>query len=95
MNKPHKHAALIKQWADGTEIQVKSRSTGNWLDIHEDAHVLWIPHNEYRVKPVTRKYRVGLFDGIPLVAQDNKQAAAFEDSIGLIRWLTDWIEYEV
>lgn len=92
--KPHKHAALIKQWADGAIIQIYNDDGQCWYDAPLN-RPSWHETVTYRVKPVTRKYRVGLFDGVPLTAQDSKQAAAFENSIGFIRWLTDWIEYEV
>lgn len=47
--KPHKHAKLIKAWADGAKIQV--RFYGNdWQDI-ECNKPLWITDYEYRIKP--------------------------------------------
>lgn len=48
--KPHKHAELIKAWADGAEIQWKSRVDGQWrlFEGHIDA---WIDDYEYRIKP--------------------------------------------
>ena len=46
MNKPHIHAALIKAWADGAEIQLKDK--GEWLDIQPYG---WYCDREYRVKP--------------------------------------------
>jgi len=50
MRKPHKHAALIKAWADGAEIEYRDRHNpwtllpqqGDW-----DDH----PNFEYRIKP--------------------------------------------
>lgn len=47
--KPHKHAALIKAWADGATIQI--RNTGhNWIDvIGNRPH--WDENTEYRIKP--------------------------------------------
>lgn len=52
--KPHKHAELIKAWADGAEIQTKNR-LGNpdyepdWLD---DPNPNWGSDIlEYRIKP--------------------------------------------
>ena len=44
--KPHKHAELIKAWADGAEIQLKGRN-GEWIDIFPD----WQEKCEYRIKP--------------------------------------------
>lgn len=44
--KPHKHAELIKAWADGAEIQIKN-SFGDWVATDP----LWSEHYEYRIKP--------------------------------------------
>ena len=43
----HKHAELIKAWADGAEIEVKNKNT-NWSDVCIYA---WNPDAEYRIKP--------------------------------------------
>src|SRR5690606_5521425 len=54
MNKtPHKHAELIKAWADGAEIQIKL-SDGIWKDIE---YPNWGTYVEYRVKPEEDPYR--------------------------------------
>lgn len=45
--KPHKHAEVIKAWADGAEIQSKDAS-GNWRD---RVYPEWSISLEYRVKP--------------------------------------------
>jgi hypothetical protein len=47
MNKPHKHADLIKAWANGAKIQVLIISSGEWAD----ANPSWNPDFCYRVKP--------------------------------------------
>ena len=44
----HKHAELIKAWADGAEIEVLTPSTSEWKDVSEP---LWIADQEYRIKP--------------------------------------------
>ena len=46
---PHKHAALIKAWADGATIQYKVRQ-GEWRDVY-DNDPTWNDWEEYRVKP--------------------------------------------
>ena len=43
-----KHAELIKKWADGAEIQYKSKADGEWCD-HSDTE--WDEDYEYRIKP--------------------------------------------
>lgn len=45
--KPHKHAALIKAWADGAKIERKS--AGDWVE-HNWCD-LWHHDYEYRIKP--------------------------------------------
>ena len=45
--KPHKHAKLIKAWADGAEIQVLVRD-GEWV---KTPYPEWNEDTEYRIKP--------------------------------------------
>lgn len=53
MGKPHKHAEVIKAWADGATIQLK-RSIGDWVDVPEPE---WVEHLEYRV--AAREFEAG------------------------------------
>lgn len=46
--KPHKHAELIKAWADGAEIECKGLVTEEW---YLDTCPTWNPVREYRIKP--------------------------------------------
>ena len=49
MNKPHKHAELIKAWADGATIQVKYTDDPQyWVDKDNPT---WHPNDQYRIKP--------------------------------------------
>lgn len=48
----HKHAELIKQWADGAKIQYKD-CKGNWVDCNDP---VWSKHTEYREKPTQDPY---------------------------------------
>jgi hypothetical protein len=43
----HKHAELIKAWADGAQIQVKACNVV-WEDRE---HPVWSTNREYRIKP--------------------------------------------
>lgn len=54
--KPHKHAELIKAWADGAEIQMKNVN-GVWIDIYPE----WIEDCEYRITP---KSKLNVPDGL-------------------------------
>lgn len=47
--KPHKHAELIKAWADGHQIQMFDH--GTWLDYREGDTPAWNPEYQYRIKP--------------------------------------------
>ena len=47
MNKPHKHAAVIKAWADGAEVEVLGHFVEKWQDAN---YPTWQSHYEYRVK---------------------------------------------
>jgi len=46
--KPHKHAELIKAWADGAEIERYDHEYKDWLD---DEQPIWYEADEYRIKP--------------------------------------------
>lgn len=47
MNTPHKHAELIKAWADGAEIEYRN-AEGEWYEARGPA---WGPETQYRIKP--------------------------------------------
>lgn len=55
---PHKHAEVIKAWADGHAIQYRFMNEGPWEDIEEPT---WIPEDGYRVKP--KETRIDLEGG--------------------------------
>ena len=48
MKQPHKHAALIKAWADGAEIEYWGVYDNRWFDATCPA---WDPDIQYRIKP--------------------------------------------
>lgn len=47
MKTPHKHAELIKAWADGADIEVKGPLDKEWYPSKPD----WHDELEYRIKP--------------------------------------------
>lgn len=49
MGKPHKHAELIKAWADGAEIQCKCWTGNEWRTIQDTPQ--WHENRDYRIKP--------------------------------------------
>jgi hypothetical protein len=48
--KPHKHAEVIKAWADGAKIQYRNNDMKDWADMPE-CSPLWYETVEYRTKP--------------------------------------------
>lgn len=46
--KPHKHAELIKAWADGAEIEFYSEHFKRWVIADRNA-IHWHPDYEYRL----------------------------------------------
>lgn len=46
--KPHKHAELIKAWADGAEIEAKWPEEDEWVD---SINPTWSEGRMYRIKP--------------------------------------------
>lgn len=51
---PHKHAELIKKWADGAIIQLEQEVDGGWVDT-SDNRPSWVEGFKYRVKPTLVK----------------------------------------
>ena len=48
--KPHKHAELIKAWADGAEIQYWHPIWQKWV-MTDDSWMLWADTNMFRINP--------------------------------------------
>lgn len=52
MKQPHKHAELIKAWADGAHIQYRAvPGHGEWMDPPSQERLIWDKFAEYREKP--------------------------------------------
>lgn len=51
-NKPHKHAEVIKAWADGAEIEFFDFYKRAWATCSSP---LWCEKLEYRIKPSPKK----------------------------------------
>ena len=93
MNTPHKHAALIKAWADGAEIEFKDY-VGLWT---ASPNPSWGSLMEYRIKPKTIKYRLFLWEH-PTTKEISVESTSVDMMIpcgGFIKWLGDWQEVEV
>lgn len=62
MKTPRKHAALIKAWADGAEIQERFKGDETWLPFDG----FWMENDfEYRIKPEPKPDVVEIHVAIP------------------------------
>lgn len=98
---PHKHAEVIKAWADGAEIQYRSPESMSisWNDTKDPA---WNVEFEYRVKPQPKKcvpykrylgYGVRGAGSIGVYYKDNTFNP--EEYHDFIKWIdTEWQEHE-
>jgi len=59
--KPHKHAELIKAWADGDEIERFSKIDNSWHYMEEPD---WDKDYEYRVRPKVFQEWYATIDGV-------------------------------
>lgn len=87
--KPHKHAALIKAWADGAEMQYRNSSGESWRDC--SSNPAWCHMAEYRIKPKTIKYRLYLdrYGRVQPVSDGEDILCHF------VKWLGDWQVVEI
>lgn len=100
MTKPHVHAALIKAWADGAEIESQCPITNTW---YTDTKPKWAERGNYRVKPKTVKTRarvaaMGEPNGDGKIwtwsVYTDEHAAQTERNGHFLCWLGDWHEVE-
>lgn len=75
MNKPHKHAEVIKAWADGAEIEYRVHGNSEWQQVEIPR---WFERYEYRVKPAPKTIRLMIYkNGDVVRLGENPQYAAF------------------
>jgi|LauGreDrversion4_2_1035121.scaffolds.fasta_scaffold873297_1 hypothetical protein len=67
--KPHKHAEVIKAWADGKVIQ--HDFYGDWVDWQVPDSPSWGEEQNYRIKPTPIKIDVVMFQHIRLSPRGN------------------------
>jgi hypothetical protein len=58
MKTPHKHAAIIKAWADGAEVQYYALN--EWHDLGEQP--CWFRDSQFRIKPKPDRVYYGVFE---------------------------------
>ena len=97
----HVHCELIKAWADGAQIQLKM-DDGNWEDIH--GAPAWKPGWRYRIKPKLPAYKVrfliyqpyrAYYEHVCANVRNKEDEKLWENDPRFIKWITDWVEYDV
>lgn len=98
MGQRHKHADVIIAWVEGKDVQVWDKGDERWSDVRSRTPIFnedW----EYRIKPPAKKFRVALIKGgrlvYPSIVDSKCGEDMYEKDNAFVRWLTDWIEYEV
>jgi len=77
--KKHKHADLIKKWADGEKIQAYDGV--KWVDVQSP---VWMPESKYRVKPIEKWAPINPISKNTL---DDIMTVEY-----LMRWLNDFFD---
>ena len=101
--KPHKHAEVIKAWADGATVEARYLESS--YPESRKWHVVNCPAFsedwEYRVKPPKKWFRVAIVERFSdslapllMVCSDEKTELVWQGMKGFITWLTDRIEYD-
>lgn len=103
MGQPHKHAELIKAWADGAIIE-HFRVGFGWDECSYNTPC-WSPETKYRIKPKTIRYRIFLWEPqcslttgkkiVCICSEQENQYEPREKWLGFTKWLGDWQEVEV
>lgn len=77
---PHKHAEMIKAWADGQVIEFKPIVDGEWSII---ANPSWHTYYEYRIKPESKPDVVRYLDVRRNIVGDIGTEQVFGDNLKL------------
>ena len=95
----YKHRDIVIAYINGQQIQYEA-SPGYWSNLREFEPALGFSYCfredfNYRIKPETKKYRVAQMKLNTMSVNDKGTAQGIEHNPLFVRWLTDWVEYEV
>lgn len=100
MGKPHKHAEVIKAWADGKTVQVLFE--GTWVDCNSpdgNDHYPFHRSREYRIKPEPKVIRYRRYLWKLPKGEYGVACSAFdypENDGDFVRWIdTEWQEVTI
>ena len=89
-----KHEQFALDWLAGRHIQYLEE--GIWRDLPHMSEAHRMPSlyvdKEYRMKPMTVRYRVGLLGDTPVAAYTIREETVLSASPNFCRWITDWQE---
>lgn len=85
--KPHKHAEVIKAWADGVTIQWKDRASDTWIDWKSIYCLGFDVDTEYRVKPPKRELWVRPFNYTGVVSVSTSPRNDFDTAFSPRMWV--------
>lgn len=76
MGTPHKHAEVIKAWAEGEPIQIWESVRGQWIDWPDNLAPSWFESRQYRVKPKEpRRFWINVYAEGPAVLHTSLESA--------------------
>jgi len=78
---PHKHAALIKAWADGAKIQRRLHPEDEWIDTGQPN---WSSVVAYRIKPEPTPDIVRYICALPSGCSRTSEAKYHSDNVKFI-----------
>lgn len=92
----YKHEELVRAWLSGQVVQYRVGEV--WADMPSASTADKMPHfyaaQEYRVKPMHIRVRLGLLHGGKvLVAQSLREETEISKLKAFREWLGDWQEY--
>jgi hypothetical protein len=94
----HKHAALIKAWADGAIIQTRINKN-DWVATSTPQ---WLPSNEYRIKPAEKpaeilKCRIFVYrcSGKLRTGAIQYEELHLLHKESFVCWISEWTEIKV
>lgn len=92
----YENREYIAAWANGAKLELRSKRSGNtWSPEHSKEFLFNVDGIEFRIKPEVKEYRVALYNGEPIIINNNRDAILIAESPLFKEWLTPWMEYEL
>ena len=94
IRKPHPYADVIKDWADGAEVEYSDQYAKKWV---ADENPSFNRFYKWRVKPETIRYRLFIqnYNGLKSVETTASESRKVENWPTFVEWIGDWQEVVV